>query len=133
MCSAGISYTGYHEDATANEKYAGRNVKMTARLYLAYWDTLGFECILDLTEYDKRAMWASLSEKAIPNEIPLHQMLMRAKVNPQRFPEIWTFQSEVDIKQLIKYSNDSPQALADAIREHGTKVFTTPKQKAVIE
>lgn len=106
---------------------------MTARLYLAYWDSLGFECILDLTDYDKRAMWASLANKTLPNEIPLHQMLMRAKVNPQRFPEIWTFQSEVDIKALIKYSNDTPQALADAIRDNGTKVFVTPKQKEVIK
>jgi len=106
--------------------------KTKARLYLAYWDTIGFECILDLTDYDKRAMWASLSNKTIPNEIPLHQMLMRAKLNPHRFPEIWTFQSEVDKDTLIKYSNDTPQALADAIRNNGTKVFVTHRDKEVI-
>jgi hypothetical protein len=106
---------------------------MTARLYLAYWDNLGFECILDLTDYDKRAMWASLANKTLPNEIPLHQMLMRAKANPQRFPEIWTFQSVVDISTLIKYSNDTPQELADLIREHGTKVFVTHREKEVIK
>lgn len=102
------------------------------RLYLAYFDTLGFECILDVSSYDKKAMWAALSDKTIPNEIPLHQMIMRAKFNPQRFPEIWTFQSEVDLKTLIKYSKDLPQALVDAIREHGNKVFATHREKEVI-
>lgn len=107
--------------------------KMTAHLFIAYWDSLGFECIIDLTDHDKKAMWAELKGEA-PKRLPeVGIMIMRAKANPHRFPEIWTFQSEVDIDTLTKYSNDTPQALADAIREHGTKVFTTPKQKAVIE
>lgn len=106
---------------------------MTAHLYIAYWDSLGFESITDLTDYDKKAVWATLSNKPLPQKLPVGLMIMRAKANPQRFPEIWTFQSEVDITTLIKYSNDTPQTLADAIRENGTKVFVTHKQKAVIE
>lgn len=102
-------------------------------LYLAYFDTLGFECVLDLTDYDKKAMWASLSNKEIANEIPLHQMIMRAKFNPQRCPEIWTFQSELDLESILQYTTDMPQQMADLIREHGNKVFTTPKEKAVIQ
>lgn len=105
---------------------------MSAKLYIAYWDTLGFECILDVTSYDKMAMWAALSDKSVPNVIPLHQMIMRAKVNPQRFPEIWTFQSEVDLKTLIKYSKDLPQELVDLIREHGTKVYVTHRDKNTV-
>ena len=104
-----------------------------SKLYLAYWDSLGFECVLDLTNYDKKLMWASLSNKEIPNEIPLHQMIMRAKFNPQRFPEIWTFQSELDLKTILRYTKDMPQQMADLIREHGTRVYATPKQQAVIE
>jgi hypothetical protein len=100
--------------------------------YLAYWDTLGFECILDLTSYDKQAMWASLADKPPPTALPIHQMIMRAKVNPHRFPEIWTFQSEVDEEELWCYARDNPQGLVDLIREHGSKVFTTPRPKEVI-
>ena len=103
------------------------------KLYLTYFDTLGFECVLDLTSYDKKAMWAALSDKTIPNEIPLHQMIMRAKFNPQRFPEIWTFQSELDLEEILCYTRDMPQAMADLIRQNGTKVFTTLKEKVVIE
>ena len=106
---------------------------MTSRLYLAYFDSLGFECVLDCTEYDRKAMWASLSDKKIDNEIPLHQMIMRARFNPQRFPEIWTFHSEVDIDTIIKYTKDMPQEMADLIREHGTKVYVTTKSKEVIK
>ena len=104
-----------------------------SRLYLAYFDNLGFECVLDLTDYDRKAMWASLSDKSIPNEIPLHQMMMRAKFNPQRFPEIWTFQSELDIDTIIKYTKDMPQEMADLIREHGDKVYVTKRDKEVIK
>jgi hypothetical protein len=103
------------------------------KLYLAYFDTLGFECVLDLTSYDKKAMWAALSDKTIPNEIPLHQMILRAKFNPQRFPEIWTFQSELDLEDILCYTKDMPQEMADLIRQNGTKVFVTTKEKVVIE
>lgn len=106
---------------------------MSANFYIAYWDSLGFECIVDLTAQDKKAMWASLAEKPAPQKLPVGLLIMRAKANPQRFPEIWTFQSEVDIKTLIKYSNDTPQELADLIREHGTKVFVTRREKEVIK
>jgi hypothetical protein len=106
---------------------------MASRLYLAYFDSLGFECVLDLTDHDRKAMWACLSDKKVNNEIPLHQMIMRAKFNPQRFPEIWTFQSELDLETIIKYTKDMPQQMADLIREHGTKVYVTAKSKDVIK
>ena len=104
---------------------------MSSRLYLAYFDTLGFECILDLSDQEKKAMWAVLSDKD-PPRLPVHQMIMRAKANPQRFPEIWTFWSEIEQAQLLKYAESMPQALVDSIRELGEKVFVTPKEKVVI-
>ncbi len=104
-----------------------------AHYYIPYWDSLGFECIIDLTDHDKRAMWSELKGEE-PKRMPaVGLLIMRAKANPQRFPEIWTFHSEVDEKTLIKYSNDSPQELADLIREHGTKVFVTKREKEVIK
>lgn len=58
---------------------------------------------------------------------------MRAKLNPQRFPEIWTFQSDLTESQLMTIARSSPQELADLIRQEGSKVFVTPKSKAVIQ
>jgi hypothetical protein len=104
---------------------------MTAHLYLAYFDSLGFESVLDLTDIDKKAMWASLKNEVY--KLPLHQMIMRAKANPQRFPEIWTFQSELDKETILQYTKDVPQAMADAIRQHGDAVYVTPRSKEVIK
>jgi hypothetical protein len=106
---------------------------MSGNFFIAYWDTLGFETIIDLTEQDKKAMWASLAEKIAPQRLPVGLLIMRAKANPQRFPEIWTFQSELDETTLTTYSIESPQELADLIREHGTKVFVTQREKEVIK
>jgi len=103
----------------------------TSELYLAYWDTLGFECIINLSGHDKRAMWAVLSDKE-PEKLPVHMMIMRAKANPQRSPEIWTFWSCIDRETLLQYATEQPQALADSIRRLGKEVFVTVKQQAVI-
>jgi hypothetical protein len=64
--------------------------------------------------------------------LPIHQMIMRAKFNPQRFPEIWTFHSELDIKEILRYTRDMPQEMADAIRNNGEAVFVTKREKEVI-
>lgn len=78
-------------------------------------------------------MWASLANKPAPGKLPVGLLIMRAKANPQRFPEIWTFQSNLSEAELMEIAKDSPQELADLIRTEGSKVFVTPKEKAVIK
>lgn len=102
------------------------------QLYLAYFDSLGFECVLNLSSHDKRAMWNTLADKPY-DKLPVYPMIMRAKANPQRFPEIWTFWSAVSQKELTTYATESPQALADSIRRIGTKVFVTQREKELIK
>lgn len=104
-----------------------------SHLYIAYFDTLGFEAIVDLTEHDKRAMWAELKGEKPKRLETVPYFILRAKANPQRFPEVWYFQSELDAETLLCYSKDSPQELANLIREHGTKVFVTHRDKVVIK
>lgn len=101
------------------------------QLYLAYFDSLGFECIINLSNIDKKKMWASLKGESY--HMPAHHLIMRAKANPQRFPEIWTFWSSVTQKQLAEYATDMPQELADGIRNVGTKVFVTKREKELIK
>jgi hypothetical protein len=98
--------------------------------YLAYFDTLGFECIINLTDIDKKTMWAAL--KGQEYRFPVHAMLMRAKANPQRFPEIWTFWSDMTTKELLTIAEENPQDLADLLRQQGKSVFVTAKQATVI-
>ena len=100
--------------------------------YMAYFDTLGFEWIFNVTDYEKKKMWAVLKgDTKVDFPIPRHAII-RAQANPQRFPEIWSFESEISLDELNEYAKDSPQVLADAIRRCGQNVFKTPKTESVI-
>lgn len=104
------------------------------KCYLAYFDTSGFEYIFNITEYEQKKMWAILIEDKTFNEkinLPVYSIL-RAKANPQRFPEIWKFNSEIPYEELKEISETNPQDLVDAIRTGGEPVFITQKEKAVI-
>jgi len=100
--------------------------------YMAYFDTLGFEWIFNISDYEKKKFWAVIKgDEKVDFPIPRHAIL-RAQANPQRFPEIWAFESEISLKELQIYSEEAPQALADAIRGCGQNVFKTHKNESVI-
>jgi hypothetical protein len=106
--------------------------KSTLNAYMAYFDTLGFEWIFNVSEYEKKKFWAVLKgDEKIDFPIPRHAIL-RAQANPQRFPEIWAFESSISLDELNEYAKDSPQDLADAIRRCGQNVFKTHKPESVI-
>jgi hypothetical protein len=100
--------------------------------YMAYFDTLGFEWIFNVTEYEKKKFWATIKgDTKVDFPIPRYAII-RAQANPQRFPEIWAFESEIRLEELQSYAKDTPQELADAIRRCGQNVFKTPKTESVI-
>jgi hypothetical protein len=102
-----------------------------SQCFVAYFDCLGFECILNASKHSRRATWNALQDKS--NErFPLNEMILRAKYNPQRSPEIWSFWSTIDLDTLKEYAAKQPQQLANLIRERGTPLYTTLKQKQVI-
>jgi hypothetical protein len=106
--------------------------KKVNNAYMAYFDTLGFEWIFNVTDYEKKKFWATLKgDEKVDFPIPRHAIL-RAQANPQRFPEIWAFESEVSLEELKIYADETPQALADAIRRCGQNVFKTPRTETVI-
>lgn len=106
--------------------------KAKVNAFVAYWDSLGFEWIFNVTDYEKKKFWAELKgENKVDMPIPRYAIL-RAQANPQRFPEIWAFESELSLEELKVYSEESPQALADAIRNCGRAVFRTPRSETVI-
>jgi len=99
---------------------------------MAYFDTLGFEWIFDISEYEKKKFWAALKgDTKVDMPIPRYAIL-RAQANPQRFPEIWAFESDISRDELEAYARDNPQVLADAIRNCGQNVFKTHKPETVI-
>lgn len=103
------------------------------RTFLASWDTLGFECVIDITKIERENLIAVLSGKNPTNlDTMLRNIILRARFNPQRFPQVWIFKSNVDQKTLWAAASESPQATADLIRKHGTKVYGDPVTKPVI-
>ena len=107
-------------------------VEANMNAYMAYFDTLGFEWIFNISDYEKKKMWAVLKgDTKVDFPIPRYAII-RAQANPQRFPEIWSFESEISLEELQGYAKDSPQELADAIRRCGQNVFKTPKTESVI-
>jgi len=103
---------------------------MTA--YVCYFDSLGFEWIFNVTDYERKKVTAYLKgEKKVDLPIPRHAII-RAQFNPQRFPEIWAFESDLNQEEFENVAHESPQVLVDAIRKCGQNIFKTPRQESVI-
>ena len=106
--------------------------KSKINAFMAYWDTLGFEWIVDVSDYEKQKFWAVLKgDTKVDMPIPRYAII-RARANPQRFPEIWAFESEMTQTELEEIAEESPQVLADGIRRCGQNVFKTYKTESVI-
>ena len=103
------------------------------RLFIAYWDCLGFETIVDCTTWESQTLLNEIAGKELkPAPINLHAMMMRARFNPQRGPEIWSFTTteEINESELKEIAQENPQHLVDLIRERGKCLYrsVTPKQ-----
>jgi hypothetical protein len=99
---------------------------------MCYFDSLGFEWIFSVTDYERKKVMAYLKgEKKVDLPVPRYAIL-RARFNPQRFPEIWAFESDIELAELELVAQETPQVLVDAIRKCGRNVFKTPRQESVI-
>lgn len=117
--------THVYEDEEKTEQF---------RMYVASWDSLGFEAIIDITKMERDSLMAALKNETAPNPNSiLRNMILRARFNPQRFPQIWSFKSNISEDSLWEYAKSQPQSLADLIKSNGEKVFGDPVQKRVIE
>jgi hypothetical protein len=103
-------------------------------MYVASWDSLGFEAIINITKMERDSLMAALKNENSGNPASiLRNMILRAKFNTQRFPQIWGFKSNVSVDTLWEIAKEQPQMLADLIKNHGEKIFGDPVQKRVIE
>ncbi len=105
---------------------------MTSKVFICYWDSNGFEVIKDMTTWERQCLLDTISGKALSNPpISLNMLVLRARFNPQRHPEIWTFNTGEDFEEetLWEYANESPQVLVDLIRAKGKKIYGIDKFK----
>lgn len=101
-------------------------------LYVAYFDSLGFEFIYNMTNYEHEKLLAILSDKKSVDVRYPQYAILRAQANPQRFPEIWAFESDIDQETLEIYAHECPQELVDLIRKNGQSIYRTSRQESVI-
>ena len=107
------------------------------------WDMTGLECLLNVSKIEKEhKQWGKENIFRIlkednttlkPAHVPLDMMILRAKVNSQRHYEIYAFDSELSEQDIRETFEDSPQVMADAIRNVGYKFYSDrATKKAVI-
>ncbi len=109
--------------------------KKSVKNFLAMWDNMGLECIYDIDEelsqqqeWEKTKVWNTLQGLKTPSRnsnIPLKQMIIRAKANSQRHYEIYQFAAQgLDIEDIKIAFEDDPQFIVDHIRKNGKKIFS---------
>lgn len=104
------------------------------RYFLLSWDQEGFECIQDITanhpdNWDKAQLMNALKSNKVDKNPILQQasmMVLRARYNTQRHPEIYVIGADDDIEldAIQAWSESDPQGLVDWVRErHYYKIF----------
>ena len=94
------------------------------------WDENGFEVLKDCTSWERESFLNTIAGRELkPAPVNLQAMTMRARFNPQRAYEIWTFNTEesLDEDTLWGYADTNPQALVDMIRERGKRLYGNAK------
>jgi len=107
-----------------------------AKQWVVLFDTLGVDTLLPWDDLKGDDMIAVLSGKAPGKKGNRHvsMMVIRAQANHQRFPEVWAYDTAEDYEyeEMKKMWEDSPQVVADSVRERGTSLFKYAKEKAII-
>ena len=101
-----------------------------SRVYICMWDENGFETLKDCTSWERDTFLATIAGRDLkPAPVNLQAMMMRARFNPQRAYEIWTFNTEesLDEDTLWRYAEETPQALVDMIRNRGKQLYANAK------
>jgi hypothetical protein len=103
-----------------------------SRVFICSWDCNGFEAIVDMTSWERQCLLDTIVGKELSKPpVSLNMLMLRAQFNPQRNPEIWTFNAEDELTEeaLREYAKTEPQALVDLIRESGKCLYGTVKIK----
>lgn len=111
---------------------------MAEHQFLVVWDCNGLEYVADITEDEQRMTWEKLKGNNSPRHSyanPSH-LILRARYNPQRHYEIYTFNAvegitKADIENMF---DSSPQMAADTIRRLGHCIYSdrANKEKVLI-
>ena len=104
--------------------------------FLISWDTNGIEAIIPIGEQRNENIVAKLSGQPEPHNIgsTYNMLCIRARYNPQRYPQIWgiNVDDDITVETLREIADTNPQVLVDLVKEKGVKFFGDKMQKSVI-
>jgi hypothetical protein len=99
-----------------------------SNLFLVSWDCTGLEAVINITDYEKEATWATLKNEDPPVRLGsmVNHLMLRARANSQRHYEIYTMNvaegiSDEDIRGMF---DADPQGSADLIRDRGNQIYS---------
>ena len=99
-----------------------------SNLFLVSWDCTGLEAVINITDYEKEATWATLKNEDPPVRLGsmVNHLMLRARANSQRHYEIYTMNvAEGIVDEDIRGMFDAdPQGSADLIRDRGNKIYS---------
>ena len=107
-----------------------------SKVYICSWDCNGFESITDMTSWEKNCLVDMIAGKELKDPpVSLHALTLRARFNPQRNPEIWSFNTtqDIDTDMLWELAEKNPQSLVDMIRKNGKCLYRLPTSDPVIK
>jgi hypothetical protein len=96
--------------------------------WVVLFDNEGLDTLVPWTDIAQDRMITKLSGGQIKSQNPQHivsRIMMRAQFNPQRFPEVWTYQTDTDLPydQMREMWNSDPQHMADLVRSKGDQLY----------
>lgn len=107
-----------------------------AKQWVVLFDTLGVDTLIPWDDFKSDDMISVLSGKkpSKKGNQRVSMMILRAKANHQRFPEVWAYDTAEDYEyeDMRSMWEETPQMVADLVREKGTNLFKYAKEKSVI-
>lgn len=94
--------------------------------FLMVWDIYGLEYLFDLSEWEKKVVWAKLKDEKPPQAPNLNILLLRARTNSHRKYEIYIVSCDpsMDYDFWKKTWETDPQTVANLVREKGEKIYS---------
>jgi hypothetical protein len=96
--------------------------------WVVLFDNEGLDSLIPWGDIAQDRMMTKLSGGEIKSENPQHivsRMMLRARFNTQRSPEVWTYQTDTDIEysEMQSLWEVNPQYMADLIRTKGEQLY----------
>lgn len=103
--------------------------------WVVLFDNEGVDTLIPWADLAQDRMITKLSGGKIKSENPQHiisRLMLRARFNSQRHPEVWTYETDMDMEyaEMRSLWEANPQYMADLIRVKGEQLLgETPGTK----